>query len=102
MCNRLFLLLFFVLSGALRTSANTDPVDNSKAGTDGPYVFYRDEKVVVKYVVMLDSGATAITRNYSNKQAVELLCMVPESGDKFSFSLRENLNSITGSGFQSI
>lgn len=69
----------------------SDPLDNSKAGTDGPHVFYRGDKIVVKYVVMRDTGAKAITQVFHDKNTVSLSCAVPETGDKFSFPLRENL-----------
>lgn len=86
-------LLLFLLAFPLLADANNDPdpQDNSTAGTDGPHVFYRGDKIVVKYVLMRDSGATAITRTYPGKESVELTCMIPESRDKFSFLLREKL-----------
>lgn len=88
---RLLFLLLIALPAILSAHV-ADPLDNSTAGTDGPHVFYRGDKVVVKYVVMRDTGATAITRKFPNKQAAELTCMIPESGDKFSFLLRDKLN----------
>lgn len=69
-----------------------DPWDNSKADTDGPHVFYRGDKVLVKYVVMRDTGAKALTQVFPNKETVGLTCMIPETKDKFSFSIRENLS----------
>ena len=38
-----------------------DTLNKSTADTDGPHVFYRGDKVVVKYIVMRDTGAKAIT-----------------------------------------
>jgi len=91
MTNRMLLLLFLTLPMALYGHGEPVSFDNSQAGTDGPYVFYRDNKVVVKYVVMRDTAAKAITRNYTHKEAVELSCFIPETKDKFSFSIREKL-----------
>lgn len=91
MFNRGFILFFLALPFVLSAGVSPDPTDNSAAGTDGPHVFYRGDKVVVKYVVMRDSGAVAITRTYPNKQSAELTCMIPETRDKFSFMLREKL-----------
>ena len=89
--HRVLFLLLLISTEVLCVNAMPDPNDNSQAGTDGPHVFYRGDKVVVKYVVMRDTGATAIIRTYPNKQSVELTCVVPESNDKFSFLIRENL-----------
>ena len=86
----LFLALPFAL---LAFPEPADKLDNSTADTDGPHVFYRGDKVVVKYVVMRDTGAKAITQLFPNKETVGLTCMVPETGDKFSFSIRENLSN---------
>lgn len=91
MRNRLLFLLLLTAPIVSLAGGPTDPTDNSKAGTDGPHVFYRGDKVVVKYVFMRDTGAVAVTRNFPNKTAAELTCMIPESGDQFSFLLRENL-----------
>ncbi len=85
----LFLALPFAV---LAFNESGDPWDNSKADTDGPHVFYRGDKVLVKYVVMRDTGAKAITQVFPNKETVGLTCMIPETKDKFSFSIRENLS----------
>lgn len=84
------LLLFFSPLCAIATEVS-DPLDNSKAGTDGPHVFYRGDKIIVKYVVMRDTGARAISQTFYDKKAISLRCAIPETGDKFSFSLREHL-----------
>jgi hypothetical protein len=87
---RAFFFFLFILPKALFSSEN-DPMDNSRASTDGPYVFYRGEEVVVKYVVVRDTTAVGITRTYPNKKSAVLTCMVKESGDKFDFSIRESI-----------
>jgi hypothetical protein len=69
-----------------------EPVDNSKADTDGPHVFYRGNKILVKYVLRRDTGAIAKTLHFSEKKDVSLTCQVPETGDSFSFLLRDNLS----------
>jgi hypothetical protein len=86
---RAFTLL--LLWPVLVSASHSDPFDNSKAGTDGPHVFYRGDKVVVKYVVMRDTGARVLTQTFPAKNVVELTCNVPETNDKFSFLLRDKL-----------
>jgi hypothetical protein len=67
--------------------------DYSKASTDGPHVFYRGNKVVVKSVVMEDSLAVARKSVYRQKSDVLLTCLVPETGDAFSFGLADSTYS---------
>ncbi len=65
--------------------------DYSKAGTDGPHVFYRGNKIVVKSVMMEDSVAVARKSVYHQKNEVLLTCVVPETGDAFSFGLSDSV-----------
>lgn len=88
---RLFVLLIWTTTSFLLAASPTEPEDVSQAGTDGPHVFYRGDKILVKYVVMRDTGAKAVTQTYTDKQSISLTCSVPESGDKFTFPLRESL-----------
>lgn len=83
-----------MLALPITLSANiVDTLDNSKAGTDGPHVFYRGKNVVVKYIVERNAGTKGITRIYPNKKATQLTCMIPESGDQFSFLLQDSLST---------
>jgi len=70
-----------------------DPKDISIADTDGPHVFYRGNKIVVKYVLLRDSGAVSKTLQYKNKKDISLSCQVPETGDSFSFLLQDELKT---------
>ncbi len=54
--------------------------------TDGPYVFYKGDKIVVKTVTF--SGLK--TEEYNNTENVTITCKVPSTGDVFSFPLRKN------------
>jgi hypothetical protein len=66
--------------------------DASKAACDGPHVFYQKKKIVIKAVVPKDSTVIANTDTYVNRADVPLLtCQLPESGEKFSFKLRDSL-----------
>ena len=67
------------------------PADGSKAGTDGPHVFYRNNKIVVRTVVMDDSTAVSRKSVYRNKKEVLLTCEVPSTGDAFSFGLMDSI-----------
>jgi hypothetical protein len=79
-----FPILLFAFSG--------EPDDNSRADTDGPHVFYRGNKILVKYVLRRDTGFIAKTLTFDEKKDISLTCQVPETGDSFSFLLRDNLN----------
>ena len=87
---RILLLVFVVSSGLFSREINV--VDSSQAGADGPYVFYRDGKIYVNYVVMRDVGAKAVTQIYTDRQAAQLTCFIPETKEKFSFLLRDQLS----------
>jgi Calcineurin-like phosphoesterase len=65
--------------------------DISRAGADGPHVFYRANKIVVKSVVLNDSLPEAKKAIFSTKNEVLLTCTVPETGDSFSFGLHDSL-----------
>jgi hypothetical protein len=80
-----FPLSLFAFSG--------EPDDNSKADTDGPHVFYRGNKIQVKYILRRDTGVIAKTLHFNEKKDLSLTCQVPETGDSFSFLLRDNLNT---------
>ena len=58
-----FPISLFALSG--------DPDDDSKADSDGPHVFYRGNKISVKYVLRRDTGVLAKTMQFSNKKDIE-------------------------------
>jgi hypothetical protein len=80
-----FPLSLFAFSG--------EPDDNSKADTDGPHVFYRGNKIQVKYILRRDTGVIAKTLHFNEKKDISLTCQVPETGDSFSFLLRDDLNT---------
>ncbi|MDO8367692.1 MAG: metallophosphoesterase [Saprospiraceae bacterium] len=67
-----------------------EPDDNSKADTDGPHVFYRGNKITVKYVLRRDTGVISKTLQFSNKKDISLTCQVPQTGDSFSFLLHDS------------
>jgi len=85
------LLLALLLGSPLSLLAfSGEPYDNSKAGTDGPHVFFRGNKITVKYVLRRDTGLIAKTLYFSDKKSVSLTCQVPETGDSFSFLLHDS------------
>lgn len=65
--------------------------DRSKAGVDGPHVFYKGQSVIVKNLEAYDTTIVVRTQVYSSKNIVMLTCNVPETGDKFSFKLQDSL-----------
>jgi len=85
---RWILTLFLGLPLSL-SAFSGEPDDNSKADTDGPHVFYRGNKITVKYVLRRDTGVIAKTLHFNNKKDISLSCQVPETGDSFSFLLHD-------------
>jgi hypothetical protein len=70
-----------------------DPVaDYSKAGTDGPHVFYRGRKIVVKSLIMRDTNLVLQSDVFAERSAIDLSCRIPESNDEFSFKLKNALD----------
>jgi len=89
MLSRLLLALILVSPSSLPAFSG-EPDDNSKAGTDGPHVFFRGGKITVKYVLRRDTGFIAKTQHFNDKKSVSLTCQVPETGDSFSFLLHDS------------
>ena len=85
------LLLMALLPFSLH--AGDPPVDNSKAGNDGPHVLYRGQKVVVKYVETRDSVAHTYTQTFNDRASVILTCTVPQTDDAFVFGLQDTLRN---------
>ncbi len=67
------------------------PIDNSKAGPDGPHVFYRDKNIVVKTIEQQDTGHIVRVKYYAKREDVKLQCNLPGTGDAFSFTLKNKL-----------
>ncbi|MCC7467219.1 MAG: metallophosphoesterase [Saprospiraceae bacterium] len=70
---------------------NGEPTDASRADTDGPHVFYRGPKILVKYIFRRDTGVIAKTLEYADRKEISLTCQVPKTGDAFSFLLKDKL-----------
>jgi hypothetical protein len=72
--------------------AGNPPGDGSKAAVDGPYVFHRDGKIVVKSIERRDTGLAGRTAVFEDHHPVLLSCYVAEKGYRFSFLLRDSLS----------
>ncbi len=83
-------LVLFALFPLVPLLAHTgDPnVDVSKAGADGPHVFYRGKNIVVKTIEQQDTAHVVRVRYHTKRDGIVLTCSVPETGDAFSFPLR--------------
>ncbi len=81
-CCSLFFLPFALLAG-------DPPVDGNKPDADGPHVFYRGQNIIVKSVERHDTSVVARTQTFSHKANPVLSCYIPDSGDRFSFTLRK-------------
>ena len=86
-------LAAFALLGALPVAlgAGNPVVDNSRADADGPHVFYRGKSVIVKTVERLDTNAVVRIKEYGKKEGIILTCTLPQSGDAFSFPIKDKL-----------
>ena len=78
---------------ALVVKAHNGPGDSdySRSGADGPHVFYRGGKIVVKSVVLDDTIPVGRKAVYRKKSDVLLTCTIPETGDAFSFGLMDSI-----------
>ena len=84
MLKKIFLPLVCLLS-PLFVRADDPYIDNSKAGVDGPYVFYRGKDVVVKSVVRQDTSLALHKQQFADRRLAQLRCAIAETGDQFSF-----------------
>lgn len=84
---RLLLALFMGISAPFAWAFS--PQDSSAADTDGPYVFYQGNQILVKYVLRRDTVVKAKKMTFTDKKSVSINCQVPSSGDSFSFLLQE-------------
>ncbi len=84
--------LLFVLSTLPLVLWAGNPFDNSRADVDGPHVFYRGPNIVVKSIQRRDTSTVVVTDVFPNKNLIRLTCNLPETGDRFSFPLQNNLS----------
>lgn len=69
--------------------AGDPPIDMSKADVDGPHVFYRGNNIVVKRVERQDTSVRVRVNYFTKREGITLTCTVPETGDEFSFRMKE-------------
>lgn len=65
--------------------------DSSAAGTDGPWVMYTGQKVLVKQLITDAGHLRPVTDTLKQKVQVKLTCHVTETGDTFGFGLKDTL-----------
>lgn len=70
-------------------ASGSDDKDLSKTNIDGPYVFYRDNRIICKYVSPKDTGFMLATDMYSSREQTRLNCNVNNS--HFEFGLHDTL-----------
>lgn len=82
--------LFLLLPFAPLFAHDGDPsVDKSKAGADGPHVFYRGKNIVVKSIEQQDTANVVRVQYHTKRDGIQLTCRVPDTGDSFSFPLKK-------------
>ena len=86
-------LSLILLVGLLpvRYLAHDPPPDRSHADTDGPYVLYKGDKIIVRSIQRVDTTCRANSEMFFDKKAITLTCSLPQTGDVFSFPLKKNL-----------
>lgn len=87
------LFVNIALSGLLPLTliAGNPPVDISKADADGPHVFYRGRNIIVKSIERQDTANVVRVKEYQKREDFLLTCKLPQTGDKFSFQLKNKL-----------
>lgn len=95
---RSFSLVVFVVAGIfghLAAQPQSPPAehntDASGVGPDGPHIFYRGHKIVMKSVSLDDSLAVVHKQVARFKWELKPTCIVAETRDTFSFALRDSL-----------
>ncbi len=81
------LLSILVAMPALLLAVDPPITDYSTVDTDGPFVLYRGNKIVVKSIVKRDTSFIPVTQTYENTTDFSLHCTVSETNDTFSFQL---------------
>ncbi len=84
---------FFLLMVPSLLSANGQPVNGEIQGeTDGPYVFYQNNRIVVKSFVVNGATCKMNEEQYAETDEVQLQCKLdPQGKVAFSFPLRKNI-----------
>lgn len=70
---------------------NNSEDDSSTASEDGPYVFYKEDNIIIKSVVLKDSEYVLSEFVVSDKNEIKLSCNI-DGEDSFSFELNDNLD----------
>lgn len=85
--------LLLIIPLFLQAGGPVNPyIDPSVGDNDGPYVFYRNNQIMVKTVVRRDTVLGTRTQVFGSKKAVKLTCNVAQTGASFSFSLRDSFS----------
>jgi hypothetical protein len=85
-------IILFICALSINLFASTDPAptspDASTAGVDGPFVFYRDDKVVVKQITEVDQQLLFTNKVFESKSGgLRLSCRADQTADQFSFDV---------------
>lgn len=64
--------------------------DDSRISSDGPYVFYEDDKIIVRQIEMYDGEHIITEKIYDLNDEIILTCNVDTTYEKFSFKLRKS------------
>ncbi|MBM4158649.1 MAG: hypothetical protein FJ216_07715, partial [Ignavibacteria bacterium] len=59
--------------------------DDSRISSDGPYVFYEDDKIIVRQIEMYDGEHIITEKIYDLNYEIILTCNVDTTYEKFSF-----------------
>jgi len=73
--------------------AGDPPVDLSRADADGPHVFYRGKNIVIKTIERADTARLVQVQFFTKRNGIALTCRLPESGDQFTFPLKDKIRT---------
>ncbi len=71
----------------------TFPPDNGKLSVDGPYVFYKQDKVVVKSVELQNSKYKMVEEEYASKAEVPTLECIIDKKRRFNINLQPEIEA---------
>jgi hypothetical protein len=66
---------------------NLQVVSQQVSRSDGPYIFYKGDKIAAKTILVTGDSARVKEEVFNNKKEAVVNCYVAETGDKFSFKL---------------
>lgn len=82
-----------IAPGGVFTNRGGSHHGTASAGTDGPHIFYNNEKIIAKSVTSNDTGNTGTIDTFNDKSSVIINCLFDEHPNwDFTTTLKDKLN----------